>query len=102
MMEDCRRILNPRRVPPENCGVTYLYFVLIAVSCHWLECNHTTYEVSRDWEIDSALLLLMGTVAAWVGDGKGTWTRISFFSTLTIGVHLPVCTYTPTSFFSHF
>lgn len=34
----------------------------------------------------------MGTVAAGVGDSKGTWTRISFFSTLTIGVHLPVCT----------
>lgn len=95
-MEDCRRILNPRRVPPENCGVTYLYFVLIAVSLSLagMQSYHLWgFRRLRNW---FSIVTVNGHCSSCGGGRQGNLDTYQFFSTLTIGVHLPVCTYTQT------
>lgn len=95
-MEDCRRILNPRRVPPENCGVTYLYFVLIAVSLSLagMQSYHLWgFKRLGNW---FSIVTVNGHCSSCGGGRQGNLDTYQFFSTLTIGVHLPVCTYTQT------
>lgn len=95
-MEDCRRILNPRRVPPENCGVTYLYFVLIGVSLSLagMQSYHLWgFRRLRNW---FSIVTVNGHCSSCGGGRQGNLDTYQFFSTLTIGVHLPVCTYTQT------
>lgn len=116
-MEDCRRILNPRRVPPENCGVTYLYFVLIGVSLSLagMQSYHLWgFRRLGNW---FSIVTVNGHCSSWGGGQQGDLdtyqfffhlnyrctltcmyihTNQFFFPLLTIGVHLPVCTYTQT------
>lgn len=116
-MEDCRRILNPRRVPPEKCGVTYLYFVLIAVSLSLagMQSYHLWgFKRLGNW---FSIVTVNGHCSSLGGGRQGDLdtyqfffhlnyrctltcmyihTDQFFFPLLTIGVHLPVCTYTQT------
>lgn len=78
-MEDCRRILNPRRVPPENCGVTYLYFVLIGVSLSLagMQSYHLWgFRRLGNW---FSIVTVNGHCSSWGGGQQGDLDTYQFF-----------------------